>query len=118
MGFGFLCADFAFGSLMEGHYRGWPALLAFFSCLVMWIIVPVLMPISLSRKGYLSVGRWSIMAAVSGCVAILGFPITELEMRQDFPDYLIVALGLNCLVPGSIGVIGCLLAAAFHPKGM
>ncbi len=88
---------------------------------VAWIfggmIAPVVVPPILSRRGFLSVGRWLIMGAtiailaVGNTILILAF-LSKLQALGTVFGALLALL----IVPFYFSFVGCFLAAAIHPK--
>jgi hypothetical protein len=68
------------------------------------MILPFSAPIILSRKRYLSLGRWMILSLF---FFIISAPCDGLAYMVGF--YYVFALP-------SFAMLGCLLAAAFYPK--
>lgn len=90
-----------------------------FSLLFLGSILPLVLPSVLSRKHYLSIGRWLIFAGLGGFLAYSLACFIDVEemrlMRLNMPFHAkpIMQYILSILVSGAIG---CTIAAAIHPK--
>jgi len=80
--------------------------------LLLFWIAPLVAPAILSRQGNLSVGRWVCAAAF--CAVAAFFMSAASEGDRVEPD-LWTLLNIAFISFG-LGVPGCLLAAAIHPK--
>jgi len=81
------------------------------------IVLPVVGPPILSRRGYLSVGRWLIFAGLAlflmvptVTVTLVGFPARMLVVHPQLSIYYAMSWTLF------LAVCGCLIAAAIYPK--
>ena len=82
------------------------------------IVLPAVVPPILSRKGYLSVGRWLIFAGLAFFLLSLATGIAWVEGRDAWGNWTLRRADSHSLatLPCVCAVIGCLVAAAIHPK--
>jgi hypothetical protein len=80
--------------------------------------LPVLVPIVLARRGVLSMPRWLILAGACAFIAFLGLGVAEsADITRGLPSFEQQReFGSLIMTPAAFGVLGCLLAAAFHKK--
>ena len=81
------------------------------------VVLPLLLPPILSRRGYLSMGRWVIFAGACFLAASLAGAVYEAEVQRifAFPSTTKDLSSLICLV-STMGTFGCLIAGGISPK--
>jgi hypothetical protein len=92
--------------------------------LLILVVMPLSLPPILSRCRTLSVGRWMIMAAVSGFFAFIILVFSGLVALADMQAHgrvgplgmITATIGFYTYTPTFFGIPGCLIAAAVHPK--
>jgi hypothetical protein len=101
---------------------GW----AIFNLLPPWLVgivvlgVPVVAPVVLSRKGYLSIPQWVIFAKLGFAVLVLGF-VAAVMLGMDAERHRGQGSGEGAVVlvlamASGLASLGCVVAAAVHPK--
>lgn len=86
--------------------------------LALFFVTPFVLPATLSRQRYLSMGRWLIMAGFCFFLFVFGGVVYEVAVNRD-PMQLTPSLGLAATYLATtsfFGIGGCLLAAAVYPK--
>ena len=87
------------------------------SILLVFVGLPLLVPPILSRRGYLSMGRWVIFAGV--CFLAMSFAGAvyqdEVQRLFGFPSTTKDVASLVCLITLA-GTFGCLIAGGISPK--
>ena len=82
------------------------------------LVLPLIAPPILSRRGHLSVGRWLILAGLAFFLLSTLGAFYEAEMRRvaNFGVNARTELYIFLAFPCFLSIVGCLLAAALHPK--